>query len=235
MCKRKRTTENGNNCAFCVVKSITKQNQHRYVEFKAWCSEGLRCTNCESPRLICHLCIIAIDKAIDKAVKSKGVSSAILSDPWIQELRKYVETRNLGFVQIFKGHCCDFDVRKMKKKEDVQRLEHQGKDMAYDGGLVLFGHGIMIETDCNSVDVNALGPDALAGIEKGIVHGVIDSFLARQLYRERYAPKAMDSNFKTMTYNIVVPSVAESGLERNVSHYYTIGTNANALWTHFLS
>jgi hypothetical protein len=234
MFKRKWNVDNGNRCAFCAVKSITEKNQHRYVEFKAWCPTGLRCTNCRSPRLICKLCIIAIVKT----AQEKG-NPNILSDPWIEELKNYVEMMNLGGTtndveKNFKGHCCDFDVRAMKKEEAVERLAHQASDMVYDGGLVLLGHGILIETDCNAVDVNAMGPDALAGIEKGIVHGVIDSSLARELQTEGYAPKDKDSNFKTMKYNIVVPSVLGSGPEQNVSHY-TIGTNANNLWTHFLS
>jgi hypothetical protein len=235
MLKRKWNVDNGNKCAFCALKSITDKNQHLYVEFKAWCPKGLRCTNCCSPRLICKLCIIAIVKT----AQEKG-DPDILSDPWMKELQKDVEMMNLetstyGVEQNFKGHCCDFDVKAMKKEEEAKRLEHQAKDMVYDGGLVLLGHGILIETDCNAVDVNAMGPDALAGIEKGIVHGVIDSSLARELQTEGYAPKdKKDSNFKTMTHNIVVPSVVESGQEQNVSHY-TIGTNANNLWTYFLS
>jgi hypothetical protein len=90
-------------------------------------------------------------------------------------------------------------------------LEEQTKDMVYDGGLVLLGHGILIETDCNAVDVNAMGPDALAGIGKGVVHGVIDSSLASQLQKEKYAPKDKDSNFKTMACNIVVTSELNLG------------------------
>jgi hypothetical protein len=265
MFKRKWNVDNGNKCAFCALRSITEKNQKRYVEFKAWCSTGLRCNNCCSPRLICELCIFAI---VQTAIERKD--SDILSDPWIKELKKYVfaivnkkaqekgdldiqsddppwmaglkedvEMMDLGGTtkdveQNFKGHCCDFDVKAMRTEEEAERFVHQTSDMVYDGGLVLLGHGVLIETDCNAVDVNAMGPDALAGIEKGIVHGVIDSSLARELQAERYAPKDKDSNFKTMTYNIVVPSVSGSGPEQNVSHY-TIRTNANNVWTHFLS
>jgi hypothetical protein len=190
----------------------------------------LGCTHCQSPRLICKLCIIAIVKT---AKKKKDPD--ILSDPWIEALKQYVETSKEDVQQKFKGHCCDFNVAAMKKEEAKSRVEQeQAGPMVYDGGLVLLGHGIMIETDCNAVDVNALGPDALAGIEKGIVDGVIDPSLARQLHMDQYAPKAKDHNFTTKMYKIAVPSVLQSGQRQKVSHH-AIGTNANNLWTHFLS
>jgi hypothetical protein len=245
MMKRKRL-DHHNQCAFCSVRTITRKNQTRYL-YKKFKEDlgygGLNCTqpHCGSPRLICKLCIVAVVKT----AKEKN-DPHILADPWIDALRKYVDTINLCAVttedvqQKFKGHCCDFNVKEMKKEEAAKSLaEQQAGPMAYDGGLVLLGHGILIETDCNAVDVNAMGADALAGINKGIVHGVIDPLLARQLHMDQYAPKAKDRNFRTEIHDIVVPSVLESGQGQKVRHY-AIGTNANILWTnilwtHFLS
>jgi hypothetical protein len=209
-----------NKCAFCTFRTITEQNQQRYKCFQSWCPKGLYCGCCKHPRLICQLCIVAI---VRKAVEKND--SIILSDPWIAALRLYVERINRGETtddvgRNFQGNCCDNIGNKPTSTEvNVKCHSEQASPMVYDGGLVLLGHGILIETDCNAVDVNAMGPDELAGIEHGIVHGVIDSALARQLHMERYAPKDRDSYFTTTMHHIVIPSVLQAGQGQKVSHY----------------
>jgi hypothetical protein len=206
-----------NNCAFCAVRTITKKNQPRYVDngFKPdWYHTGLYCSRCKAPRFICQLCMVAIVKKANE--KEDPI---ILSDPWIAALKLYVEGDTTGDVERnFKGNCCDNIGGKPTTRTEVDGKCHsaQASPMVYDGGLVLLEHGILTETDCNAVDVNAMGPDKLAGIEKGIVHGVIHSSLAIRLQMERYAPKEMDSNFTTTMHNIVIPSVLEAGQEQNV-------------------
>jgi hypothetical protein len=219
--KGKLLLDRRNNCDFCKVNTIKKKNQHRYVDdgFQAWCPTGLRCSCCESPALICQLCIVAI---VQKA-EEKG-DSIILSDPWIAALKLYVERINRGETtedvgRNFQGNCCySIGHEPTRTDVDVKCHSEEGSPMVYDGGLVLLGHGILIETNCDAVDVNAMGPDELAGIGKGIVHGVIDSSLARQLQMEGYAPKESDSNFTTRIHDIVIPSVVQAGQEKKVSH-----------------
>jgi hypothetical protein len=80
--KRKQNLDARNKCAFCTVNTITEKNQQRYVDIvfqeQAWCPTGLKCSGCDSPRLICQLCIVAIVRKAEE----KG-DSVILSDPWI--------------------------------------------------------------------------------------------------------------------------------------------------------
>jgi hypothetical protein len=216
--KRKRL-DDPNNCAFCTFRTITKENQQRYKCFQDWCPKGLNCSCCKAPRLICQLCMVAI---VQKAEEKED--SLILADPWITALRLYVKRIKQGETtedveQNFKGNCCDNIGNKPTSKTEVPVKCHSepAGPMLYDGGLVLLGHGILIETDCNAVDINAMGPDKLAGIEQGIVHGVIDSSLATQLQMEGYAPKNRDNNFTRTIHDIVIPSVLQAGEELKVS------------------
>jgi hypothetical protein len=220
MTKGKRL-DRRNKCAFCTKRTITEKNQPRYADnsFQALCTRGLLCRCCKEPRFICLLCIVAIvDSAEDKE------DSIILYDPWIAALRLYLDliknrecTDHLE--RNFQGNCCDNIGNKPNRTEVVVKCDTEPASplLSYDGGLVLLGHGILIETDCDAVDVNAMGPDELAGIGKGIVHGVIDSSLARQLHMEGYAPNERDSNFKTTMHNIVIPSVSPFEQEQKVS------------------
>jgi hypothetical protein len=220
--RRKQPLDRRNKCTFCAVRSITEKNQHRYVDNgfqEALCLTGLNCSRCINPRFICKLCIVAI---VQKA-EEKG-DSIILSDPWIATLNLYLEEINRGETtnevgRNFRGNCCCDNIGDKPNRNKVYVKSHSepSSPMLYDGGLVLLGHGILIETDCNAVDVNAMGPDELAGIGKGIVHGVIDPPLARQLQMERYAPKEKDKNFTTRIHDIVIPSVLQAGQEQKVS------------------
>jgi hypothetical protein len=205
------------------VRTIAEKNQRRYVDNgfqEALCLTGLNCSRCEARRFICKLCIVAI---VQKA-EEKG-DSIILSDPWIASLKSYVEEINRGETtsdagQNFRGSCCCDNIGDKPNRSEVYVKSHSepSRHMVYDGALVLLGHGILIETDCNAVDVNAMGPDELAGIGKGIVHGVIDPPLARQLQMERYAPKEKDKNFTTRIHDISIPSVLQAGQVQKVSH-----------------